>query len=281
MKNVVVGFDGTDAAFVAVDWAAEQARRTPTHIDVVMIDETLFSDDLRSDESLARAQRRINDSAPDAEGEARQFPGKVPESLLERAAGADLLVIGSHHARPVRSALAGWLPLRIASRSRIPVVVVPDCWLSADGPVVVGVDDDDSSANALTVAAAASDDSGTRLVIVHAWQMPGPQMDGAIALLASPITVKAEHLRILREAALRVASAYPAVRVEKTLVQANPAVALLTADSDASLLVIGTHHRGLFAGALLGSVGQDVLAQSAAPVCVVPNDGAKGRGGGA
>ncbi|MET0828850.1 MAG: universal stress protein [Microbacterium sp.] len=38
-----------------------------------------------------------------------------------------------------------------------------------------------------------------------------------------------------------------------------------------SLMVIGTHHRGLMSGAFLGSVGQDVLVESRIAVCVVPS----------
>ena len=70
----------------------------------------------------------------------------------------------------------------------------------------------------------------------------------------------------------RARAAHPDLVIEQILEQTNPSSALLRAARGASLLVMGTHHRGLVKGALLGSIGQDVLAQSRIPVCVVPGD---------
>jgi len=270
MTNIVVGFDGTEASFVALDWAAERAVRGPTRVEIVMIAGTVLSDDFRIDASILQAERRLRDRAPDAEVSSRCFPGRMPDSLFDHASAADLLVIGSHRARALPAVLARRLPLRIASHSRVPVVVVPDTWSPTWGPVVVGLDDDCSSGAALDRAAGEAGAAGVPLVVVHAWEMPTPRMEGSIALLASPIQVKAEHRKALREAVLGVTLTHPGVAIEQVLVQETPTTALLDR-KDASLLVIGTHHRGLFAGALLGSVGQDVLSQSSVPVCVTPN----------
>ena len=70
----------------------------------------------------------------------------------------------------------------------------------------------------------------------------------------------------------RVETIHPGVVTVQVLEQGSPASSLLQATRSASLLVIGTHHRGLLAGALLGSTGQDVLSQCRIPVCVVPRD---------
>ena len=169
-----------------------------------MVAGSIFTDDFRIDASILAAERRLRDRAPDVEVASRRVPGRMPESLLERASAADLLVIGSHRGRPLRSALTGWMPLRIASHSPIPVVVVPDNLSPIVGPVVVGLDDDDSSHAAMDVAAGEADAGGFTLAVVHAWQMPAPRIEGSVALLASPIQVRAEHRGILRAAALEV-----------------------------------------------------------------------------
>jgi nucleotide-binding universal stress UspA family protein len=194
----------------------------------------------------------------------------MPDALLDAARAADLIVIGAHRHRPVRSALSGWRPLRTAARSSLPVVVVPEDWTGADGPVVVGLDDDDSSSAAVEFAAKEALMTDGRLTVLHAWQMPSPTFDGSVALLASPIEEKAGHRRILDGAVTHLGSGYPALTVDANLVHDNPCSALLAAARRSSLLVIGTHHRGILAGAFLGSVGQDTLVESRIPVCVVP-----------
>ncbi|MDN3494884.1 universal stress protein [Planococcus sp. APC 4015] len=271
VESIIVGFDGSDASFVALDWVGERAARGRARVEIVMIGGTIFSDTTRANPSIHNAESRLRSRAPDAEIASRQFPGRLPESLLEHASAADLLVIGSHLRRSIRSALTGRLPLKICIASPIPVVIVPDQWTAVDGPVVVGLDEDESSDAALQVAASEAAAVADTLVVVHAWQMPPPRMEGAVALLASPIQEKAVQRSILRESVLALSRSHPDVQVEQVLVQESPTTALLEHARDASLLVLGTHHRSLFAGALLGSVGQGVLAHARIPVCIVPS----------
>lgn len=270
MLTIVVGFDGSDASLVAVDWAAERARHGPAHVHIVMVGGKLFSDDYRVAISLLTAEHRLRSRSPDAEITTQRLTGKMPEPLLEHALGhGDLLVIGSHRGRPIRSALTGWLPLRIAARSQIPVVVVPDNWSPKSGPVVVGIDDDDSSSSALIWAAAYADRMAAALHLIHAWQQPGPEREGSITPATSPVAVEADHREHLRHAAQSVSTRLQTTP-EQILVQMSPTAGLLKEGEDAALLVLGTHQRGFGAGAFLGSVGQDVLSQASAPVCIVP-----------
>ena len=105
-----------------------------------------------------------------------------------------------------------WMPLRVASRSRTPVVVVPDDWDPTTGRVVVGLDDDDSSRRGGGLRGAGGGARETPLALVHTWTMPRPQMEGSVALLASPIEARAVHRRILRDAAERAQAAHPGSR---------------------------------------------------------------------
>lgn len=266
----MVGFDGTPPSSVALDWVAEWAVHRVCRVEIATVTTGTGLGDGRRDDMLEQAKRRLADTAPDVEiGEVRAS-GRMPDALIRAAEHSDVLVIGAHRRRPVRSALTGWRPMRIAARSGVPVVVVPEDWTGSDGPVLVGVDDDSSSSAAVAFAAAAAARRGVGLTLLHAWLMPQPTMDGAVALLASPTELKAVHRRILDDACEQASALYPDVAVTRVLVRSNPSSALLSEARRSGLLVIGTHHRGVLSGALLGSVGQDTLPESRIPVCVVP-----------
>ncbi len=270
MKSIVLGVDVRGGSLAAVDWAADRAARDRARVDIVMVAGSILSEDSRTDPSLVRAESRLHDRAPEVEVTSIRIMGRMPESLIERAREADVLVIGARRGRPVRAALTRWLPWQIASRSVVPVVVVPDGWTLDDGPVVIGVDDDDSSRAALVLAATEASITGTTLTVVHAWRMPTPQFEGSVVLLASPIQVKADHRTVLHAAIREVSASYPDLLVGRVLVHASPVTALLDVAEGASLLVVGTHHRGFVAAAVLGSVARDVLAVCPIPVCVAP-----------
>ena len=270
MDNIVVGYDGSEPSLIALDWAAARAAARSSTVDIVSVNASDLFDETAIPAVLQDAERRFRDIAKDTHVQSRRVNGRMPGALLRAAERADLLVIGAHRRRPLRAALAGWRPLRTVARSSVPIVVIPDDWSDTEGRILVGVDDDDSSSAAVDFAAREARDAGVGLTLVHAWQMPVPTMDGAVALLASPIEQKATHRRILDAVADTVLAAYPGIAVERILVNDNPSAALLTEARRSSLVVIGTHHRGPLAGAVLGSVGQDTVAQSRTPVCVVP-----------
>lgn len=270
MDNIVVGYDGSEPSLIALDWAAARAAARSSTVEIVSVNASDLFDETAIPAVLQDAERRFRDIAKDTHVQSRRVNGRMPGALLRAAERADLLVIGAHRRRPLRAALAGWRPLRTVARSSVPIVVIPDDWSDTEGRILVGVDDDDSSSAAVDFAAREARDAGVGLTLVHAWQMPVPTMDGAVALLASPIEQKATHRRILDAVADTVLAAYPGIAVERILVNDNPSAALLTEARRSSLVVIGTHHRGPLAGAVLGSVGQDTVAQSRTPVCVVP-----------
>jgi nucleotide-binding universal stress UspA family protein len=135
--------------------------------------------------------------------------------------------------------------------------------------VTVGVDDDASSDGALVFGAREAGAQGVGLRIVHGWLMPVPTIDGAVTPLASPLQVKEAHRRILREAARRCASLDLQLDIEERLVPEDAASALRGVAPESSLVVIGTHHRGLIS-ALAAGVALEIIGQVDCPVCVVP-----------
>ena len=74
----------------------------------------------------------------------------------------------------------------------------------------------------------------------------------------------------LDEAVTAMTREHPGLVVEATLVRDNPAAALTSQAPRSSLVVIGTHRRGLLTGWLLGSVAWDLVGELGDPICVVP-----------
>ena len=116
---------------------------------------------------------------------------------------------------------------------------------------------------------------GVPLRLVHAWQMPLPQMEGSVALVTSPLQAKSQHRRLLEGVTQQVRQAYPDLVVEPMLIPDNASAALLTRAAHSSLLVLGTHRRGLLAGLTLGSVARDLLFRVPCATCIVPNPPAR------
>ena len=213
METIVLGFDGSEASIVALDWVAERAASRPTHVEIVKIGGTLLQDDAGRDIGLVEAEHRVRDRAPDAEVDSHRLVGT--DARRAARSGTRRRSARRRSAPRTRDLVdpSRWMPLRVASRSRTPVVVVPDDWDPTTGRVVVG-----SGRRRLVRAPRRSSLRGrprhaqTPLALVHTWTMPRPQMEGSVALLASPIEARAVQRRILRDAAARAQAAHPGSR---------------------------------------------------------------------
>lgn len=271
-ERIVVGFDGSDAAYDALDWAAARAsRHGGGRIDIVSVNPLEVFAYGTVDEAQRDAARRVRAVAPDVIVHTSVHSGSVPETLIRAAADADadVLTVGANPDRPLRSAFRGWRPLRTAAASPGPVVIVPHGHVDAKGPVVAGVDADDSSIEAVRFGADEAADRGVELTLVHAWTVPEPETTGAAAILASPAALREEHAQVLAAARSRAATTQPGLVVNAILHEGEPVDAILDNLDGASLLVLGTHHRGTLEAALVGSVERDLLARSRTPLCIV------------
>ena len=269
MVRIVVGYDVSPSAEAVLAWVSDRATSTDAQVELVNVTNLLLSDYEATDDLLEAAARALRDDNVDVVTSA--VTGPMPSTLIDEAEQADLLVIGLTQSRPVRTALKGKMPTRAASRVRVPTVFVPEGWEPSDEPVTVGVDDDASSDTAIVFGAHEAQRRGVPLRLVHAWQMPLPTMEGSVALVTSPLQAKSQHRRLLEEVTQRVRVAYPDLEVESELVADNAAAALLARARRSSMLVLGTHRRGLLAGLTLGSVARDLLLHVACPTCIVPN----------
>jgi nucleotide-binding universal stress UspA family protein len=148
------------------------------------------------------------------------------------------------------------------------------------GTIVVGVDGSEGSLEALRWAAEEARLRGAKLVAVHAWSAPyAPAMPGIGEPAALPVdrTVVQQAADEALEASLREAGVpREGIELERAVVEDSPAYALLDQAKDADLLVVGSRGHGRIAGALLGSISQQVAQHAPCPVVIVRAPKAEG-----
>lgn len=271
MEKVLVGIDQEAASQTAVDWVIERARHAPLHVTLYSAFDMLASDPLADDELLARTAARITSAVPGTVVETVNEDRSIIEGLVERSGDADLLVIGSHPHRRVRSILTGALPSAIVTRAHCATIVVPDDWEPSRGRVILGVADDGSSDSATAFAAREAQAAGVPLDAVHAWQLPVPSMDAVASMVVGPEELDAIHTELLEQVTDRLGTAYDGLEVRGILNHGDGAATLDAEVDGARLLVLGTHRHSPAVGALLGSTVQHLLHRGHVALAIVPN----------
>jgi nucleotide-binding universal stress UspA family protein len=133
--EIVVGYDGTEVADVALDVAIGLARDTSAKLIVVFgYDPARIGGEVRDlDQALEKrgeeAIRKAREKA-DAEGvetEPAIVKSKPSTALSEIAVqrGARFIVVGGYSERPVAGAILGSTPHKLLHISEVPVIVVP------------------------------------------------------------------------------------------------------------------------------------------------------------
>ena len=142
---------------------------------------------------------------------------------------------------------------------------------SDSGAIVVGVDGSPSSRRALRWAVDRAMRTGQPVHAVIAWDYPvmvGIPVNYGIAQ-ADATDWAGTSEEILDETVRATLTDDEAARVQRHVVQGHPARVLRDAAADADLLVVGSRGHGGFAGMLLGSVSQHLIAHAPCPVTVV------------
>ena len=257
MERIIVGIDAESASELAIEWVIRRARHTTLAVTLVTAIDSLVDDPPTArDRQLALAER-IRLVHPGLDIKTELADASIHRALEERSKDADLLVIGSHRTRPIRSLLAGEVSSLIASRAHCPTVIVPDDWTPCDGAIVVGLGMDDTSEPAMLFGVREAQRRSSILKLVHA------SLEGD----------SAAHREILDAAGRRLRAGHPHARILEQLVNGRATDALLAESDSAELVVIGTHHHEPAVGLILGSASSHLLRRSRVPVCIVPDTG--------
>jgi len=285
VRTIAVGYDGSASAKDALDWAAREAGRVRSPLQVVHVARTLVDGYVVPDrpldltaqlgaQVLAEAVDRARAVDPDLDVSTRlELRDSIPAVLRDASEHARLLVVGSRGRGGFTGLLLGSVSIAVAAHAHCPVVVVripiDGDAARSDRPVVVGVDGSPASARAVDFAFEEAASLGRPLVAVHAWEMPS--MMGPVPPWT---TEEIEDVRmaekvLLSESLAGHAERFPDVVVRPVAQRSGPTPLLLAAAQDAELLVVGSRGRGGFRGLLLGSVSQAVVHHATCPVVVV------------
>lgn len=287
---VLVGVDGSDASFGAIDWAVKEAAQLGWGVKLVcayslpafsatsmdggygVMDESQLV--AGSESIIAQAVARAGTEVPVT---SQVIAGDPTHVLAELSKTASMVVIGKHRGGGLANRLLGAVSSSLPPLAHCSTVVVPyrATDSQARGPVkriVVGVDNSDSAKGALRRAIREARIWDAELTAFAAVTII--QGAGAFAFMP-PSTDHDEILASVKEGldvtvAQALAESESDITVRRHALDGSAAALLTEFSTAVDLVVVGTRGRGGFAGLLLGSTSQAVMSHSSCPVMVVP-----------
>lgn len=284
--RLVVGVDGSPASEAAAVWAGQEAALWGTAVRLVNVwrppaSNVQFSPDpegwrLWEESRLRDAAEGIRRLYPGLAVTAQQISGSPVKMLLDEAAAADMLVLGSRRIGAMTRFLAGSVSLPVLVHCERPVVLVraADDAGGVSGPdVVVGVDLDAPVDSLIAFALAEAQVRMATLRVVHvhdvrrAYGYAAPALDPELA----------GAMRAHKDAALaRLLAPWrngpDGERIVPEVTAGSAAPTLVSAAEGASLLVVGRRRKPLPLGSRIGPVAHGVVHHAACPVAVVAHD---------
>jgi nucleotide-binding universal stress UspA family protein len=284
----LAGTDGSELSLRAVEWAAREAALRGGSLHVVCVpmlprptvwgrsppgQPDVVADAICAscEQALAIAAERAAEIEPGLAVDTALLPGPSAQALVEVAAGAAMLVVGSRGAGGFAALALGSVSRYVATRAQCPVVVVREEKMAVHREVVVGVRDLDQP-TALGFAFEEAMLRKARLRAVHAWPLFLPEMR-----LTATERPGAEAREVTSEAAGWLADLltfwrqkYPEVEVAEDVLHAHPGRVLAGASARADLVVLGRNTAEDSPHPGTGAVTHAVLNHSHGPVAVVP-----------
>lgn len=285
-RRVIVGIDGSEAAGHALRWAANKAAILGEIVPAIAsapprtFDLAIGSTGASHQEDYREVARKqlvdtVTAEAPSLLEAAMVLDHHPGPGLVETAADADLLVVGTRGHNAVAATILGSISAYCVNHSTVPVALIPPGWPASRpiSTVVVGVD---GSANADRALAWVADELAPhlgrdgRIVAVGALTIGADADAGYDPWLA----VHEERLEAAVGASVAAATAasYAGPPMEIRLELQDPRIALprLTA-ADGDLLVVGSRGTSGPSHLLLGSVADALVRHPDVATIVVPH----------
>lgn len=285
---VVVGTDGSDQSFHAVEWAAREAVLRGAALRIVSVPmllprmswrrvpegrpDTIADTIVQSHEhALSVAAGRASETEPGLAVDTVLLAGPSVSALIDAAAGASMLVVGSRGAGGFAALVLGSVSRYVATRAGCPVVVVREETMAVHREVVVGVRDLDQPA-AIGFAFQEAALRKARLRAVHAWQLFLPEMrlTGTERPGAGAEDVTAEVSEWLTGLLSFWREKYPEVDVIEDVAHASPGRILVGSSARADLIVLGRNSGDDSSLPGADRVIHAVLNHAHGPVAIVP-----------
>lgn len=274
-RTIVVGFDGSEEANRAVQWAAKQAALRDCSLHVVHCSLWVLLSHNRgpvpgvADSGLERAAQKVleegsalaKETVPELEVRTTLLHGMPRDHLGHVSVGAEMLVLGSRGLGGFMGLLVGSVSLEMAATAECPVAVIR-ADDNPDGRVLLAVDDAGSPA-ALEDACLFAEATGADLMIVHVLHEPV-----GYRRLREPVEAYPDAEAMLDSVLSQARHKAPGITVAgELLVDASFSRAVVTASQGARLTVVGTKGHGLIKGTI-GSTAHAVLHHAHSPVLV-------------
>ncbi|MHB8323523.1 MAG: universal stress protein [Candidatus Dormibacteria bacterium] len=136
MAKIVVGIDGSKHALAALRWACQEALLRGASLELVAAwsipsatydiasSEVVQAMQDSASEAVDAARAEVRATAPGLEITSEVFQGQAARILVERARGADLLVVGSRGLGDFKALLLGSVSQECSHHSPVPIVIV-------------------------------------------------------------------------------------------------------------------------------------------------------------
>jgi nucleotide-binding universal stress UspA family protein len=286
---VIVGFDGSTAAYAAVRYGADEAWLRGCALQLVNAFSwpllyPLFGavDDpgeqnlrLRMLGLLAGNARELRRDRPGLSVATRTFDGSPGGVLIAASRDAALLVVGHRGMGGFAGLLAGSVGIQAAGHAHCPVLVVRGEAVSADAPVVLGVDGSPAAGSAADEAFAHAGRRAAELLAVHS--VPRHSVPRhAVPAGAVPVGGRGGREPAPDDFAAglhAVADRHDEVSYRTEVIPGDSAATTLIAVAHrarAGLIVVGSRGVGGFRGLVMGSTSRALIEHAPCPVMVVP-----------
>ncbi|MGO2863233.1 MAG: universal stress protein [Brevibacterium sp.] len=289
--GVLVGFDGSELAALAVRYGASEALRRKAQLTVVsayalplMIYPNMASipaepEDEAAERGAERTLAEATELLRDHPGPTsfRTVPGDASGVLVDLSSNAEVTVVGARGRGGFLGRMLGSVSTALPAHAHCPTIVVPRETAQTgetDGPVVVAVDGSDAGRIAMFTAAgtAVSRDAELEIVCVlpagDEWLYWYPDLE----LSAEVSGRRQKQLEsALQKEATELGAQFPDLPITTSVPVGDPKTTLVGVTARAQLTVMGTRGRGAVRSTLLGSVSRGVLNHAEGPVMVVPS----------
>ncbi|MCD9877793.1 universal stress protein [Streptomyces guryensis] len=287
-RPITAGVDGTEESIAALDWAAREAVRRGLALRVVQAwrfqpYEAIDAADPGTQagwvrDALDEALRSVTTRHPDLDVATDVVAGETVDTLVEEAAEAEMLVLGSRGHGPVVGFLLGSVGQQVIAEATRPVVLVRagdrPTGEAAGREVVVGQQGEpDDSAETLRFAFETAAARGATVRAVRAWTLPPvfAYSPGSMHLLDEAGGLEPFETKALAAALQPWRDRFPDVPVIEHLEMGSAGQLLLSVAARAQLMVVGRRAHRTAVGTRIGSVAHGVLHHADCPVAVVPH----------
>lgn len=266
-ETTVVGWDGSETAETALEWAIARAEMQPEGKRLLRlvrsVDDTgLAGDDEETRDLLARAERelaeraeRIRSEHPALEVEAAAVRGEPGDVLADRSGDDALVVVGAENGRTDEYWHSSRLGPRLAGAADGPVAVIPVGDVLARSGVMVAVDHGEAAERLCRLAAEYAAKRGETLHAVH---------------VGARTHDVAEDTEILDRVLAPALADHPDLQVERHVDSGPTAPALLKRAREHATIFVGSRQIGAVRRIFLGSVSHALVTNARCATIVVP-----------